>query len=379
VAAPATVLHLHSSAGLYGADVQLALIVRHLDPDRYRSVVVLPFEGELEAELRATGATVIVQNLAVLRRRHLNPAGLAQLAVRTRRDRSGLAEIAHREDARLIHANTSVILGALPAARAAGLPLVQHVREIYDAGGPVWPVFRRRLQRASALVCVSKATAAQFSRAQTIHDGLPRAPLRSDPGPARAALGLEGSAFAVGVAGRISSWKGQDLLARALAEASLRDIGAMGVIAGDPFPGEERHQERLLALAAELGVSGRLRLVGFRRDVETVLSACDAMCVPSTRPDPFPNSALEAAAAGCAVVAANHGGAPEIVEDGRTGLLFEPSDHRALADTLAKLAADPGLRARLGSAAAKEVPARFTPEATAARLQDVFDRVLDDQ
>jgi glycosyltransferase involved in cell wall biosynthesis len=376
VAAARSVLFLHSSAGLYGADVQLALLVRHLDPSRYRAVVVLPFAGELKDELQAAGAQVITRDLAVLRRRHLNPRGLARLATATLRDRSGVSEIARRVEASLVHANTSVVLGALPAARAARIPLVQHVREIYGGRGPAWAAFRRRLERSDELVCVSQATASQFSRAETIHDGLWRRSERSDPAAARAALGIDQTAFAIGVLGRISSWKGQDLLTRALAEPELRDIGAVGVIAGDPFPGEERHRDRLLSLAAELGVSGRLRLVGFRHDVETVLSACDVMCVPSTRPDPFPNSALEAAAAGCAVVAADHGGAPEILSHGATGILFRPGDASSLGSELSALAADPGLRAQLGEAAAREIPERFGPQATVARLQDLYERVL---
>lgn len=378
MAQPATILFLHSSAGLYGADVQLALIARHLDRERYRALAVLPYEGELEAELTGAGAEVMVRELGVLRRQHLTPAGLARLAIASRRDRAFLGELASRRGVALIHANTSVLLGALPAARAAGVPLVQHVREIYQGFGPAWAVYRRRLEKSDALVCVSSATAAQFCRAEVIRDGLWRLPVAADAAEARLRLGLDEEPFSVALLGRISAWKGQDLLVRALAEPALRDIGTVGVIAGDPFPGEERHLDRLRALAAKLGVSGRLKLVGFRRDVETVLAASDAVCVPSTRPDPFPNSALEAAAAGCAVVAADHGGAPEILRDGATGLLFAPGDHRALATTLAKLASDPLLRSRLGAAAAEDVRRRFAAEPMAARLQELYDRLLDE-
>lgn len=380
IAAPATILYLHSSSGLYGADVQLALIVRGLDPGRHRALAVLPAEadvgGDLEPVLREAGAEVVRRELAVLRRRRLTPGGLARLAAAVHRDRSELAALARERGAALVHANTSVLPGALPAARAAGLPLVQHVREIYAGFGPLWPPYRRRLERADALVCVSEATAARLGGAEVVRDGLWRVPEPADRRAARRALGIEADRFAVALLGRISGWKGQDLLARALAEPPLREIGALGIVAGEPFPGEERHRERLARLAEALGVADRLRLVGFRADVESVLGAADAVCVPSTRPDPLPNSALEAAAGGRCVVGAAHGGLPEIVRDGQTGLLFEPGDAAALAAALARLAADPALAARLGAAAAADVRERFAPERLAAALAAIYDRLL---
>ena len=115
---------------------------------------------------------------------------------------------------------------------------------------------------------------------------------------------------------------------RALAEPALRDAGAIGLIAGRAWPGEERHEQALRELAAELGLGDRLRLLGFRDDLDRLYGAADAVVVPSTQPDPLPNSALEAAAAGCCVVAAAHGGLPEIVRDGVNGRLVPPGDPR---------------------------------------------------
>ena len=60
---------------------------------------------------------------------------------------------------------------------------------------------------------------------------------------------------------------------------------------------------------------------GFVDDVAQVYGAADVIAVPSKQPDPLPNAALEAAAAGCCVVASAHGGLPEILRDGETGLL----------------------------------------------------------
>jgi glycosyltransferase involved in cell wall biosynthesis len=363
-----TVLFLHSSAGRYGADNQLLALAAGLDPERYNPLVVLPERGELAPALAEAGVETIASPLAVLRRGLLGPRGLAATAARLARDRRELGRLVRDRRPALVHANTSVVLAAQTA-----IPSVVHVREIYEgvAPGPLWPLLRRRLLRADALVCVSRATAAQFEGApqvSVIPDGVVRVPrpvLRED---ARRALGLPVDRFVVAVIGRVSDWKGQDVLAAALEQPPLAEIGAIGLVAGDAYPGAERF-ERALANR------DRLRLLGFRNDVETVLGAADAVAVPSRRPDPLPNSALEAAAAGLPVVGSPSGGLPEIVTHRETGVLVEPSP-LPLARALRELADDPSEARRLGAAAAADVRRRFAVERMLADVQSLYDRLL---
>lgn len=381
-AAPRTILFLHSSAGGYGADLQLAGIVAGLDPARYRALCVLPEPGPLAGELETAGAEVLTRPLAVLRRGLARPSGIAAIARRLRRDRRELAALARERGCALVHSNTSVVLGGHRAARRAGVPHLVHVREIYEgpaAPAALWPLLRRLLLRADALACVSRATAEQFAgapQAFVLHDGLTRAPARADRSAARRELDLPPDRFVVALLGRISEWKGQDVLARALADPGLEAAGAVGVVAGDCYPGQERHELALRQLGEELGLGGRLRLVGFRDDVETVLGAADAVAVPSTRPDPLPNSALEAAAAGLPVVASALGGLPEIVRDRETGLLTAPGDASALAARLRELAQDPDAARAMGVAAAADVRERFAPAAMLSALQQRYDGLL---
>ena len=185
--------------------------------------------------------------------------------------------------------------------------------------------------------------------------------------------------FVVAILGRISSWKGQDVLIRALAALGAggeRGGEPIALVAGDPWQGEEARLHDLRALAAELGVTDRVRFAGFRSDVENVYGAADVVAVPSTQPDPLPNAALEAAAAGCCVVAADHGGLPEILEDGVTGRLVMPGDPTALAAALDELRADPAARARLGAAAAVTTRARFAPARLLEQTQALYDGLL---
>jgi glycosyltransferase involved in cell wall biosynthesis len=327
--------------------------------------VVLPEPGELSDRLDSAGVEVVVHSLAVLRRRLLTPRGVLRLVIEGVRERAALARFAR--GCALVHSNTSVIVGRVP-----DLPHVVHVREIYaGAAGRIasraWPVWRRRLMQADARICVSEAVADQFGGhgpgTFVVHDGLcgvfPAMRERSSTTP-----------FRVAVLGRIADWKGQDVLIRALAEPALAEIGAQAVIAGDAYPGERAPDVK--ALATHLGVQDRVEFLGFTPSPEKVLASVDAVAVPSTRPDPLPNSAIEALAAGVPVVAANHGGLPEIVRDRVTGILVRPGDPQALAKALRELADDPQKRARMAEAATTDAHDRFGLERMLDEIEGVY-------
>jgi glycosyltransferase involved in cell wall biosynthesis len=320
-------------------------------------LALLPFEGPLAGDLRRAGVEVLTGTLPVLRREHLSPGGLARLARDVARARPALAKLIAAQRIDIVHANTSVILGL----RAVAPRLVTHVREIYPPTPIAWPLHRRAILRSDAVLCVSEATREALTpgapHVHVVHDGLAVTPERAPRAEARLALGLPPDAFVAAVLGRISAWKGQELLADACAR-----IGAVALVAGDAWRGQERT------------LTG-VHQVGFRDDVGTVLGAADVIAVPSTRPDPLPNSALEAAAAGCCVVAADHGGLPEIIRDGETGRLFTPGDPDALAAVLGELRDDPAQRERLGAAAAADVPTRFAPARMAAAVEAAYSRL----
>ena len=244
-----------------------------------------------------------------LRRGLLSPrAGCSTCAGRLRGTTGGsLGRLAHERDAALVHSNTSVRARRRRRrppprpARARDLRRRARARSGRSGAGGCCS--------ADALACVSAAVAEQFERRA---EAWCARRARREPEPAardaaRAELGLPADGFVVALLGRISDWKGQDVLARARwpqLERHRRDrAGRRGRVAR---PGAPRRELE----AARHRLGGRLRLLGFRDDVDTILGAADAVAVPSKRPDPFPNSALEAAAAGLPVVAAAHGGLP---------------------------------------------------------------------
>ena len=145
-----------------------------------------------------------------------------------------------------------------------------------------------------------------------------------------------------------------DVLIRAFAEIGPKKSDAWLVCVGSgAMEGEWK------ALAAELGVAGRVHFEPATPDAERWMRAFDIYSLPSDL-ESFPNGLLEGMACGCAPVASNVGGVPEMIGD--AGVLVPPSDVPALAGALRALAADAERIVTLGRAAAKRAAQRFSLE-----------------
>jgi glycosyltransferase involved in cell wall biosynthesis len=317
-------------------------------------VCVLPERGPLTQRLEEAGAEVVTHPLAVLRRGDI----VGPLRA-IRRDRRELATLA--AGAALVHSNTSVVL----SGQTLGRPSLIHVREIWPRPPLVWPLMRRRLLRADALACISTPVLEQFEgspKARLLVDGLARAPQPPERRAARERLGLAPDAFVAAFVGRLSAWKGQDVFAEAIAQLD----GTVGVVAGAELPGTG-HAAALDRQAAELGIEDRLVRLGFVDDVDVLLGAADAVVVPSKRPEPLGQVALEAAAARVPVVATSAGGLAEFVREAKAGALVPPGDPAAVATALRSIAE--------GTVEVGGLPERFSAERMVSELQALYEEL----
>ncbi len=177
-----------------------------------------------------------------------------------------------------------------------------------------------------------------------------------DQGEARASLGLPADETLLLCVGRMEPLKGMDALIRAMALLKKSDSPWAGrlrvlLVGGDDETQPEAwnpEQRRLDALRHELGVAERVSFLGARPQelLPDYFAAADVVAVPSHY-ESFGMVALEALASGANVVASNAGGLALTIEDGRSGLLFPPDDHVALAGQIERVLADPGYAAEL--------------------------------
>ena len=135
--------------------------------------------------------------------------------------------------------------------------------------------------------------------------------------------------------------------------------------------------ERMASAALLAAPIGNVRAVG-PQPHEVVLDAfrrCTVTVVPSLMHEAFGLVALEAMSAGRPVIASSIGGLPDIITDGKNGILVEPGDVEALRAALARVLADSALRSRLG-AAAKRRAADFAADLIVPQVEQAYERFL---
>jgi glycosyltransferase involved in cell wall biosynthesis len=295
------------------------------------------------------------------------------------RVRSHVARV--RPDLLHTHLGYSDFLGGI-AARSLGIPSVStlHVMEWHGELRERVKVVLMALARivcSQRVICVSDAARASYlaslparsRRVVTVHNGIAA---RARPGAGarvRAELGIAPTDPVISMITVLREGKGHDVAVEALTMLADRFPGIRLLILGQG-PAEEW----IRALAAPLGDAAIF--TGHRNDVMEILDATDALLHPS-RMDAFPTVLMEAMAAGVPIVASRVGGIPEIVTDGREGVLLaappQPSD---VAAALELLFANPDRRRALAAAGRARFRDHFTIEAWMQRLLPVYEAAI---
>ena len=132
----------------------------------------------------------------------------------------------------------------------------------------------------------------------------------------------------------------------------------------------------LEAQVAERGIADRFHFLGFRDDVPALMRQTDILASPS-RHEGMGRVNVEAMVAGKPVIGSAGTGIAEVIVDGETGLLVDPTDTDALADCLVRLAADSSLRARMGAAGRARAAAEFDQDRQLDKVLDELRAIAD--
>jgi glycosyltransferase involved in cell wall biosynthesis len=312
----------------------------------------------------------------------------------------------HRAACDVIVVRGTRVLGlpGLVAGRALGAPVVLQAEvngemsgDVYTWGtrwdrGPARAAIRaavsarnRLLRDADAFVAMSAAIRDEFLAAGVAVEKIAHIPHGVDtgrfspPDPAarpelRARFGLPPDAVVVVYTGRLLRGKGLEDLLEAVARLApaLPELRLLLVGSGD---GQSLSvEDALRRRAAQPDLEGRVVFAGRIDDVEHALQAADIFAFPSLF-EALGLSLIEAAACGLPAVGARTGGIPDVIEDGRSGLLFPPGDVAALQSALGVLVADPARRATMGVAARRIARARFDAAAALSRYRALLAEV----
>jgi sugar transferase (PEP-CTERM/EpsH1 system associated) len=285
---------------------------------------------------------------------------------------------------RIVHSRNWTCIDAIIAARLAGVRTVihgEHGRDATDADGR--NRVRRRVRRALALL-VTEFTAVSRDLARWLVEdvGVPARKVRHIPNgvdaecfaprqrdAARHALDVPPGAAVIGTVGRLDPVKDHVGLIRGFA-AAIPGRSAVLVITGDG-PCRARIEDA----ARELGVDDRVRVLGERDDVPTVLNAFDLFVLPSLG-EGMSNAVLEAMATGLPVLATRIGGNSELVVDDVTGTLVPRGSHEALVGAMRRYVDHPELMRAHGRAGRVRVEAEFTLATTFGAYRKLYHRQL---
>jgi len=185
----------------------------------------------------------------------------------------------------------------------------------------------------------------------------------------RKRLGLEKSITVLFV-GRLVYTKGTDLLIKAWKEVILDNPSCVLLIAGTGI-----EQSELESLCKNSGIEENVLFLGHINNVEEYLKVVDVFVFPS-RHEGMPNALLEAMACGLPVIASRIGGVVDVVEDGRSGILFEPGDVSGLTSAMIKLLKDDDLRQKLGAEARKRIVEGFSIERAADEYIKLYGKLI---
>ena len=250
---------------------------------------------------------------------------------------------------------------AMFAARAETVPFVTTYHGVYNAKWALKRGYNSVMAKGDIVIANSNFTCEHIIREHGTDPHkivvIPRgvdmevfnpARLSADSAVARRARwGVPPEARLVLLPGRLTRWKGQSVAIEALSHLS---VDTHLVLLGDP-QGRDEYVAELRAQANALDLGSRVHIPGHDSDVAAAYLAADVVICPSTDPEAFGRTAAEAQAMGRPVIAADHGGAVEVVVDGVTGWRTPPGDAKGLADAIGRvddLTGLSGARDRIG-------------------------------
>lgn len=237
------------------------------------------------------------------------------------------------------------------------------------------PEFSHAICVSSSLKQTLLSMGVKVAHAEVIHCGID---VQEFAGEAAGEAGLAGEQerFSLLYSGRLSPEKGVETAIRAVG-LLVRD-GERRVSLTVLGSGEKRWEDRLRRLVEQEGLQDYVRFLARipRQEVPAFLRQAQALVFPSTWDEPFSRVVLEAMASRLAVIASRAGGTPEVVIDGETGLLFPPGDARALADRIALLLNDAGLRRSLAEQARRLVLREYGIGRKIDAIENVLGKVV---
>ena len=345
-----------------GGEVSFFELIRGLDSSQFAPVVVCPEKGEFYSRVESLGIPVQVVEMPSLK-----GPGIFSLPSSVRK----LLALIKKQDVEIIHANSSrCMIYAGLVGHLARLPVIWHVR-IMDKD-PILDPFLAML--ATKIIVNSRAVSERFRlpsfsrKVSVVHNGVNLRKFTSNlkGDRIRQEFSIRGEEKVVTIVGRMDEWKGHRFFLEA-AQKVLTQLHAIRFL----VVGDGALRNELEAFSKDLGVEDNVIFCGYRDDIPEILAGSNIL-VSASLAEHFGRVIIEAMAMAKPVVGTRAGGVPEIVIDGQTGILIEPTSSEEMAQAILSLLADPEYARAMGVAGLERVRDCFSLEKHTRQIEEIY-------
>lgn len=363
------ILFIHQGFELYGSDKMLLLNIKAASikyPEK-QIVVILPKKGMLSEILeKENNVEVLIRHLGIVRKYDLKRFDYSAFI----RIFTFIRLISFINSFDFIYINSIVIIDYILAARFVKTKVFIHVHEL-PLGFSAF-IFGKLLSFSKAnLIFISSASKNAFSHLKNMFqfilwNGVESLKKTGNEKDTKDKINIL-------LIGRINTWKGQPLLIKAIALLCETEREKVEVqIVGDVFMNQQLLKAQLYEQISDNNLQHIIKILPFTSSPEKHYNWADIVIVPSLLPEPFGLVAIEAMSLGKLLIAANHGGLKEIIEDKVNGILFEHGNAKELAEKISKVINNQYLITQLGEKAFKVFQKNFSEEIYIRKMIEII-------
>jgi glycosyltransferase involved in cell wall biosynthesis len=330
------ILLLHSSNDLYGASkIFLQLIDLFVRKD-FNVHVVLPEKGKLDDFLNNKLITVSYHELGVLRKKYLNSIGLFNRLVTNIKAIKFLSNYIKNHSIDLVYTNTSTILSGGIAAKKNDVSSLFHIHEI-PTGNKFYEFLSGKIiNRISNKVLVVSNSVKNHWKKNIGKDKIERVynGILFEKTDSLKKIDRNQADILITSVARLIPYKGHFYLIDIADKLIKKSSKFKFLIVGDTLSSYAYYEKSLKQKVIDLGLEDKIKFLGFRNDVSSILKQSNLFIHPAIAPDPLPTVLFESLHNDLPTVATNLGGAIEILDNGNNGLLIPYNNSKKAANLI---------------------------------------------
>jgi glycosyltransferase involved in cell wall biosynthesis len=317
------ILITHSSNDNYGASKILISIVDIFIKNGYDIYLILPSNGPMNDNQIIKKTNLKILNLGVFRKKYFTFFGLINRFYFIIKSSLYIKNFLKRNQIDLVYTNTSTLISPSIAAKFTGIPSYFHIHEIPN-GNPIYARFITAFVNVFSreIICVSKSVyefwiknGLKKSKTKIIYNGFKIKKSKSKI--------LTNDKIVFTSIARIIPYKGHSLLIRIFDMLCKKNKNIYLQIVGDTLPQYQKYLDELNLDVKRRGLNNKIKFLGFRENVLSILDKSNFFIHTPLSPDPLPTVILEAINSKTPVITNNLGGGYEILNEGKNGLIIK--------------------------------------------------------